>query len=943
MKKIFRYTALVCASAAVAISCVEENLEPIIPAVDGDAIVFGVRAGFEDSAPGTKTEYSGQDYEHEGKTFERINWIENDKIEIYSPQAENPLATTERPKSTHYVVTNLEAGDENAGSTGKGSDYAKLANVGEAGLRWNGTQKHDFYAMYPSSEMFRPAGGDIPANIKAGVFMGLDKETNSKVMVYGIVSDVQQPTVVPDPNNSGSYIAKPDMNNAYMVAKTTVDPTQSNQVKLSFVPIVTAVEIELVNIATSAVTIREIQVASDEPIVGGFTADLSGLTEGTYPDCENLTAADDATDAEKEIQVTTLIKSGDSYTGVSLAPGKTLKFTVFLLPGSVIENLIVRVSGGYTYLSKNLNDANIPANLKTRIRGLHLPGDPKEFESGGDNWMEQITPESVIKSLSLPGTGGSFTSEATNAAFRQQDLTFDEQWSLGVRAFELSSDRPSSANTSLGGQAITCNKVDVVDTTGKTITVITAIREILDKLEEFPTETAALILTYQPEGDDIKRNVESYSRSLAKMLDGSGTTEQDISLSADDVAKIIPYTSALTMDTVNGVPGARGKLILICRPNQNNEAEESGETFASAMGYLPSSKVTAINGCGTAKDRWGARGYKTTSITEYWTQNTERYYTLFVGYRYRWDDAVLTGEGSVNTTLGRALDISNSPLIESVQTEENIASDDGTLGANDTRKGYDITSSYVESFLSGQNSNIFQNGSTYTKAGTYGNVTISKPDPTKPSELQFGFETNQANTVCWFQEWARVIPEQSVGRRTGTWRDPNSNYSYGNYDIYWFESYSEKLSNVKTTFDMAINNYNNSYIYINSLCGYLATTDTDVTPTWSLAPSMPGGTYGLWGGAGGDIKGLSNILNPAFYNYVVEKGLGAGNQVTGPTGIVLMDFVKKKADTEYNMTEDLIQAIIANNQKYATSGPTLKDPNPEEGTGSGGAGINFFE
>ena len=649
MKKIYRYAALVCASAAVAISCVEENLEPIIPAVDGDGIVFGVRAGFEDSAPQTRTEYSGEDYTVEnsdGTTtkFERIDWVVNDKIEIYSPQAENPLATTDRPKSTHYVVTNLSADDGNAGSTGKGSDYAKLANVGEAGLRWNGTQKHDFYAMYPSSEMFRPAGGDIPANIKSGVFMGTDKVDDSKVMVYGIVSDVQQPTVVPDPENPGSYIAKPDMNNAYMVAKTTVDPTQSNQVKLSFVPIVTAVEIELVNIATSAVTIREIQVASDEPIVGGFTADLSGLTEGTYPDCENLTAADDATDAEKEIQVTTLIKSGDSYTGVSLAPGETLKFTVFLLPGSVIENLIVRVSSvGYSYISKELKNANIPANLKTRIRRLYLPGDAKEFESSGDNWMEQITPESVIKSLSLPGTGGSFTSEATNEAFRQQDLTFDEQWALGVRAFELSSDRPSSATTSLGGEKITCNKVDVVDASGNNITVIDAVRAILDKLELYKTETAALILTYQPEGYTpgqtyIERNIESYSRSLAKMLDGSGTTGEGTSLSTDEVAKIIPYTAGLTLGEVNGTNTARGKLILICRPNQKDEAEGT-RTFASAIGYLPSSKVTAINGCGTAKDRWGARGYKTTSETTFWTQKTQQRYILgFIPSGYEFDE-----------------------------------------------------------------------------------------------------------------------------------------------------------------------------------------------------------------------------------------------------------------------------------------------------------------
>lgn len=914
MRKIFRYTALVCASAAVAISCVEENLEPVIPAVDGDAIVFGVRAGFEDSAPGTKTEYSGEDYSYGGKTFERIDWVVNDKIEIYSPQAENPLATTERPKSTHYVVTNVSAGDESENDgTNKGKDFAKLANVGEAGLRWNGTQKHDFYAMYPSSEMFRPAGGDIPANIKSGVFMGLDKETNSKVMVYGIVSDVQQPTVVPDPNNSGSYIAKPDMNNAYMVAKTSVDPTQSSQVKLSFVPIVTAVEIELVNIASSAVTIREIQVASDEPIVGGFTADLSGWTEGTYPTCTNLTAAADATEAEKEIQVTTLMQSGGTYTGVSLAPNATLKFTVFLLPESDIENLIVRVSGGYTYMSKNLNNANIPHNLKTRIRKLNLPGDPKDFESGGDNWMEQITGESVLKSLSLPGTGGSFTSES-DASFRQQDLTFDEQWSLGVRAFELSSDRPSSANTSLGGEAITCNKVDVVDTTGKTITVITAIREILAKLEVFPTETAALILTYQPEGNDIPRNMASYAGSLAKMLDGTGTAT-GTTLTSTEVPKIIPYTSALTMDTVNEVPGARGKLILICRPNQNNEAEPGDVSWSSTS--FPTN-VTAINGCGTAKDRWGARGYKV-SYEQHWFNQS--YEWIVQGIWGSWSDK--TYEKYAATDYSMAPDISNNVPSEVVTATV----------TNSSRSGYDVRGNYVEYFMSGDNGNIFANNNSYTETNNGITIGVSKPDPTDPSELQFAFETNQVNTTCWFQEWARVIPEQSVGRRTGTWRDPSSpNLSYGDYDIYWFESYSEKLSNVKTTFDMAIENYNSSYIYINSLCGYLATTDTDVTPTWSLAPSMPGGRYGLWGGAGGDIKGLSNDINPDFYNYVVEKGLGAGNQVTGPTGIVLMDFVQKRADTstdKYNKTEDLIKAIIANNQKYATTGPSL-NVNPEE-------------
>lgn len=914
MKKIFRYTALVCASAAVAISCVEENLEPVIPAVDGDAIVFGVRAGFEDSAPGTKTEYSGKDYSYGGKTFERIDWVVNDKIEIYSPQAENPYATAENDKkSTHYVVTNLVAGDEDAGSTGKGSDYAKLANVGGAGLRWNGTQKHDFYAMYPSSEMFRPAGGDIPANIKSGVFMGTDKEDESKVMVYGIVSDVQQPTVVPDPNNSGSYIAKPDMNYAYMVAKTSVDPTKSNQVNLSFVPIVTAVEIELVNVATEAVTIREIQVASDEPIAGGFTAGLSGWTE-TYPTCTNLTAATDATEEEKEIQVTTLIQSGGTYTGVSLAPDATLKFTVFLLPESDIENLTVRVSSlGYSYISKDLTNANIPHNLKTRIRKLNLPGNADDFVSGGDNWMEQLEPESVMKSLSLPGTGGSFTSTA-NALFRQQDLTFDEQWTLGVRAFELSSDRGGSnfSSGNLGAQPILCNKVAVSGWT-----VARAIKEILNKVTSIKnadgklTETAALILTYQPVGGNPNRDIDRYASALSTLLTaGSG----DNRLTQAQIDNIIPYTTDLTIEK------ARGKLILICRPSQKDE--NNNGTWSSSL--FDKTKVTAIDGCGTAKDRWGARGYK-------------------VKYEQRWYNQSGTSGwfGSIdwgNKVYDRytASDYSYAPDISN-----NVPSDIVTITEGTTRSGYEITGNYIEYFMSGKEESIFNDDDNSYDVTTDNGITIgvTRPNPSEYSELNFGFETNQDNTVCWFQEWARVVPQDT--HASGIWTDPSNSDNEGSYNIYWFESYDEKVANVKTTFDMAIGNHNSSYIYINSLCGYYATLDANddngdgTDDRSSLVPSIPvsGNNYGgLWGGAGGDIKGLSKDINPTFYNYVVEKGLGAGNQVTGPTGIVLMDFAQKKADTqtsEYNMTEDLIQAIISNNQKYSTTGPSL-EMNPDE-------------
>lgn len=930
MKKIFRYTALVCASAAVAISCVEENLEPIIPAVDGDAIVFGVRAGFEDSAPGTKTEYSGQDYTVEnsdGTTtkFERIDWVVNDKIEIYSPQAENPYATAGNDKkSTHYVVTNLDAVDPDTGSTGKGSDYAKLANVGEAGLRWNGTQKHDFYAMYPSSEMFRPAGGDIPANIKSGVFMGLDKETNSKVMVYGVVSDVQQPTVVEDPKNPGSYIAKPDMNNAYMVAKTSVDhPTQSSQVKLSFVPIVTAVEIELLNNSTTeSVLIREVQVASDEPIVGGFTANLSGWTR-TYPECENLTADQSATEEEKEIQISTLIKSGETYTGVTLAPQKSLKVTAFLLPGSKIENLTVRVSSlGITYVSKELKNANIPANLKTRISNLHLP-EKNQFTAGGDKWMEQLEDESVIKALSLPGTGGSFTYDATNAAFKQQTLSFEDQWNLGVRAFELQSERPSNATTSLGGQNVTCNKVPV-----SSWNVYTALTTLIDKVSGEKankdkdgnfTETAALILTYQPKGNSPGRNPESYAQSLAVMLTKEGS---DNCLTAAQYERIIPYSLNLT------IKEARGKVILICRPTQRDE--DASDVFSKVTAALPDDKVTAINGCGSAKDKWGARGYKVPYGVRDFFRDT--YYSegvLGIGRGWRWNSYTYPNGEAYNYQSSAALDISNTIPSGYVVTDTNT--ENGTAIDGGYQRGYQMDVKVVENYM--QQAKLFADGSIVdnkiTYPTSYNNGTVTRPaastmPPIDGSDgLNFDYPTNN-DITCWYQEWARVVPEmQSYSIPSGSWIDYSSttwlggNPSYAYDAINWFESYTEKLSNVITTFDMAIS-AQYPYVFINSLCGYLATDAED--PTYSLTPSL-GNVYG---GDGGDVIGLSNLLNPAFYNYVVNSGM---QDATGPTGIVLMDFVQKEGAA--NKTAELIAAIIANNQKYATTGPSL-NVNPEE-------------
>jgi hypothetical protein len=86
-------------------------------------------------------------------------------------------------------------------------------------------------------------------------------------------------------------------------------------------------------------------------------------------------------------------------------------------------------------------------------------------------------------------------------------------------------------------------------------------------------------------------------------------------------------------------------------------------------------------------------------------------------------------------------------------------------------------------------------------------------------------------------------------------------------------------------------------VYLNSLCGYAASTSFEE----SLTPS----TGGVYGGGGGDIETLANELNPWFAQLVLDAGL---EQSTGPTGVIFMDRVTS------NM--EVIGRIISNNFKF---------------------------
>lgn len=841
MKNIFRISALMCAMAFLTTSCVKDELldEPQQkPAAVGDEIIFGSRAGFENSDKTTRTVYSGETYTVDTTTFERIDWLDNqDMVQIYCPEAKDK-------KVADYIVRDASTDENGTDKFDEGYLENLNADVYGAALLWGSEETHHFYAMYPATTTFDPS---------LTIAMGIKMDGTT---LRGVVPSAQVPGTKGDKKgvekvDGYGYVAHPNMDYAYMAAKAKASP-EDGAVSLNFVPIVTALEIEL--LADQTMTISELYVSGDNKddatnvqyLAGAFTADLSNWT-GTYPTCENqATYTHTFTNDKGESQTLTLNQEHTIYYSLggqfTINKGEKLKFTVFLRPGVDYTNLKVGFSEtGAAYLSKTLGaddvTLTIPQHKKTQFKNVRLPLEDVKITWDASNWMESLPDEREFAYLSLPGTGGSFSyaySGSNPQYYRQQNTTFniDAQWKAGIRAFEIVVDRVQeyikdgllpghyearSLNDEESPAYVKCNKTSVG------VTFDTAMQGMEDAVKNHPNECAVVIITYHPEDSSPNRNASMFAESLKLWWDGIGTTRQ-------------AYYKKLTPNaTLRAENAVQGKVLVIVRPNQKDEKD--GGNFDGVKTQLGSCPFLLIDGCGTAKDRWGARGYK------------------------------------INDN--KVADISNSV------PDNNLI---------------------IETYM-GQNSTLF--ASTSDTSYTSGNYTITRP-AIGNDDLHFGFDTETVGTRCWYQEWARVAAKTETFIKT-SW--------FSKTYYYWFESLNEKKSNIEQTLNKALSfdpsdvagtQEDPTFIFINSLCGYLIDSGFSNSYTHST-----GSTYG---GDGGNIqalaKGDGTDANPglnAWFEAMVNDS--QMEQTAGPTGIIMMDYVEP--------TDLVIGTIISNNFKYS--------------------------
>ena len=232
----------------------------------GEAVVFGVGSGNLE----TRTAY-GDVNTVNNKKIQDINWVEGDKIRIYSPEAQRRSSAVQW---ADYIVTPV------SGTLNKGT----LTNVQTHGLVWGTSGTYHFYSVYPSPLTEEE---NVPANGTAGKF-------GFTIPAAQLVTD--------------------EMEYAFMTAAAEVTTTaDENAVELDFYPAYTAFEIRLNSEADLVLKSFKL-LSEDTALTGDFTVTYSGTTPAYA-----------ATGTGKEISIDDL---GDAAVNATDA----LVFNVFTLP-----------------------------------------------------------------------------------------------------------------------------------------------------------------------------------------------------------------------------------------------------------------------------------------------------------------------------------------------------------------------------------------------------------------------------------------------------------------------------------------------------------------------------------------------------------------------------------------------------------------------------------
>lgn len=326
--------------------------------VTGESVRFSVGLVSDD----TRTAYSNYTYKVGSQAKERIDWIANDLVTVFSPQA----ITKINEEDTHYSdykVVSVSTHKEFETDDKLMSHATVEAADGGKGLCWEeGT--NNFYAMYPSAATV----GFTPAEKN---WIGLNNTT-----MKGTIPSAQTftwGTFTPDPAAGDPNVyfkGTPDMKYAWMFAKQTGEKGDS-EVNLVFRPKFTAFEFTIGSGENASVTLQSFRLETEA--AGAFLAGNFSIAGSS--DAETVTVS--STGATSYIDVTFPVGTKVTQATAS-APAKELTFTVFALPVDITSLKITFTGTEIQTRTLSLLDGSgdplsFTACKKYRIRGLRFP------------------------------------------------------------------------------------------------------------------------------------------------------------------------------------------------------------------------------------------------------------------------------------------------------------------------------------------------------------------------------------------------------------------------------------------------------------------------------------------------------------------------------------------------------------------------------------------
>lgn len=508
-------------AAGAFVSCNENELDPDKGQHSGKKVSFSI------SEDKTRTAY-------DDKENLQINWVDGDKVRIFCDEAEDV-------KQADYTVVNIGGQD----GTKK---YTANLQAKEDGLAWGSDDEiHNFYAVYPADN---------------NTIVSMD---NGKVTIN---ANLNQMCTVGAQDENKMYDTTPDMTNAIMVAKLSIQPR--DEVPLSFKPIMTTLEVVVRGCQTNTTDIGGVNITG---ISINMDASSYGASNKQFIyDLKTNTL--ERGDINSTVQFFVGLKGNDGTNSLQLKDEESVKFTVFLPPVEVNETHPIKIrvhATGNTELTATIGGNALTDGTKYEIaqsskRRIVLPWIK---EKNGNNWITPLDNNIYVSQLSIPGThdagtgsGMDFSNSMTGWASGVGDvlnnigvtqyLDIEQQWNIGIRAFDFRPAYNTIHNAMYLWHGLACTKLSMDE----------ALDKIVSLLKNNAGEFAIIQMRKEDEtrsilGVKTAKNNDIWTSEVLKSLNR-------IKNANEQYQGIVQWAPDLT------IGDCRGKIIILTRNDYDN-------------------------------------------------------------------------------------------------------------------------------------------------------------------------------------------------------------------------------------------------------------------------------------------------------------------------------------------------------------------------------------